>query len=76
MTLKIETPSTILFDILWSQFENLNHPTWGECVQNIVLPKKAQVAQTTAQEILLLYSNHLTLKNQVQSKLEAFFHSL
>lgn len=62
-TLKIATTSLVLMDILWDQLKGLSNPTWSELIQYLKVPRRLELAQATAADVLKLHSerNH-TLK--------------
>ena len=46
------TENSILVDMIWDQIEGLTHPTWSELVNYVKLPRKLEVAEATAKDVL------------------------
>jgi hypothetical protein len=63
MNLKILPEAPALLDMIWDQLQGIEHPTWGELVKYLKVPRRLEVAQETAAEILRAY-------REVQSMLE------
>lgn len=38
--------------MIWEQLEGLSHPTWSELVQYLRLPRKIELAESTAIDVL------------------------
>jgi len=38
--------------MIWEQLEGLSHPTWSELIQYLKLPRKLELAESTAMDIL------------------------
>lgn len=49
---QIQTEDSLLLDMLWEQLENVKHPTWSELVQSLRLPRRTELAQATASDVL------------------------
>jgi hypothetical protein len=47
--------SPMLVQILWEQLEGLSHPTWNELLQYLRLPRKIELAESTALDVLRAY---------------------
>ncbi|MGE4106166.1 MAG: hypothetical protein AB7F66_03060 [Bacteriovoracia bacterium] len=50
--LSLSCTQPLFLDMLWSQFQGLSYPTWNELAQNAVVPRRTEVAQTAAADIL------------------------
>jgi hypothetical protein len=44
--------SPVLLDILWEQLDGLVHPTWSELVQYLRVPRRLEIAEATASDVL------------------------
>jgi hypothetical protein len=51
-SLHIGTDSTVLLNMVWEQLEGLSHPTWNELLQYLKLPRKIELAESTALDVL------------------------
>ncbi len=51
-TLHIGSESPMLLNILWDQLDGLAHPTWNELLQYLRLPRKIELAESTALDVL------------------------
>jgi hypothetical protein len=52
MFIRLSADSSIILDMLWEQLENVKHPTWSELVQSVRLPRKIEMAQAAAEDVL------------------------
>jgi hypothetical protein len=44
--------SPVLLDMLWEQLDGLVHPTWSELVQYLRVPRRLEIAEATAADVL------------------------
>jgi hypothetical protein len=44
--------SPVLLDMVWEQLDGLVHPTWSELVQYLRVPRRLEVAEATAADVL------------------------
>ena len=51
-TLHVGSDSSLLLNILWDQLQGLENPTWSELVQFLRLPRKVELAESTAMDVL------------------------
>jgi hypothetical protein len=52
ISIKIHTDSPLLLDMIWEQLEGLSSPTWSELLQYLKLPRRLEMAETTASDVL------------------------
>lgn len=52
MSAMLTSDSSMILDMLWEQLENAKHPTWSELVQSLRLPRRIEVAQSAAEDVL------------------------
>jgi hypothetical protein len=52
LSLQIFSDSGTLLDMLWEQLDGLSHPTWSELVQYLRLPRRLEIAEATAGDVL------------------------
>jgi hypothetical protein len=52
---KVLFENRMLADMAWDQTKTLVHPTWGELVRQIRLPRTLEIAETAASDILASY---------------------
>jgi hypothetical protein len=52
ISLKVHSDSAVLLDMLWDQLEGLSSPTWSELLQYLRLPRRIELAETTASDVL------------------------
>ena len=50
--LHLGSDSSMLIDMLLEQLEGLSHPTWSELVQHLRLPRRLELAEATANDVL------------------------
>lgn len=50
--LHLSTQNPQIQDMLWDQLEGLTHPTWNELVHFLRLPRRLELAQATASDLL------------------------
>lgn len=50
--LTITSENNRLLDMLWDQLDGLQNPTWNELAQHLRLPRRLEVAETTANDVL------------------------
>ena len=53
--LRICSDSSVVLDMIWSQVEGVTHPTWNELFRHIRLPRRTELAQATASDLLRLH---------------------
>lgn len=63
---KIVFDHRMLADMAWDQSRLHTHPTWGELVQSVRLPRTLELAESAANDILLSYQD-LSRKRQIVS---------
>ncbi len=51
-TLHIGSDQPNIIDLLWEQCEGLQHPTWSELLQYLRVPRRMELAEATASDIL------------------------
>jgi hypothetical protein len=51
----VTSESPMLLDIIWDQLEGLSSPTWSELVTYLRLPRRIEVADETASELLRVH---------------------
>jgi hypothetical protein len=49
---QIFSDSQVLLDMIWDQLEGLVHPTWNELVQYLKVPRRLEIAEATASDVL------------------------
>lgn len=54
--LKVLFDHRMICEIAWDQMKGLKHPTWGEIVHWVRLPRFLEVAETAAQDLLKTYA--------------------
>jgi hypothetical protein len=52
ISLKIHSDSSLLLEMIWEQLDGLSSPTWSELLQYLRLPRRIEVAETTANDVL------------------------
>lgn len=52
LNMKIHTDSPLLLEMLWDQIDGLSSPTWSELLQYLRLPRRLELAETTATDVL------------------------
>jgi hypothetical protein len=65
--LQINSENARVIDMLETQIRLLEHPTWAEVTQFIKLPRRIEMAETAAHEILLSHGEHLVRLKELDS---------
>jgi hypothetical protein len=52
ISMKIHSDMAILLEMIWDQLEGLSSPTWSELLQYLKLPRRIELAETTASDVL------------------------
>lgn len=52
ISIKIHSDSPRLLEMIWEQLEGLSSPTWSELLQYLKLPRRIELAETTASDVL------------------------
>ncbi len=68
LTITIDAP--LLLTILWEMLEGLSHPTWNEILQYVRIPKKVELAESTAFEVLRCHAEQTTQMKELQALLD------
>jgi hypothetical protein len=53
----VASESQMVVDMLWDQLEGLTSPTWSELVAYLRLPRRLELAETTATEVLKIHGD-------------------
>ena len=64
MFVQLSSDRSVVLDMLWEQLENVRHPTWSELVQSLRLPRKIEMAQATAEDLL---RSHAEVSSRIQA---------
>ncbi len=67
----LSTESTLLTAMIWEQLSTLKNPTWSEIVETLRLPRRLELAETTAADVLRLHGEQTILLrglNELQSQ--------
>jgi hypothetical protein len=70
-TLHIGTEIPILIQIVWDQLEALTHPTWNELVQYLRVPRRTELAESTALDVLRSHEEQAAHVKEVRQLLGA-----
>ncbi|MBI2711810.1 MAG: hypothetical protein HYX41_02945 [Bdellovibrio sp.] len=68
-TLHVGSESTLLLNIIWDQLQGLENPTWSELVQFLRIPRKIELAESTAMDVLNSHSEQLVQHRELQDLL-------
>jgi hypothetical protein len=49
---QIFADSSTLLDMIWEQLDGLVHPTWSELIQYLRVPRRVEIAEATASDVL------------------------
>ncbi len=52
LSLQLSSEASLLIDMLWEQLDGLDHPTWSELVQYLRVPRRLEIAEATASDVL------------------------
>ncbi len=70
-SLKLVSDSPILIEMIWDQLEGLSSPTWSELVSHLKLPRRLELAESTAIDVLKLYGDRQRRSSELQDLLDA-----
>ncbi|MEK6578677.1 MAG: hypothetical protein AABZ55_05570 [Bdellovibrionota bacterium] len=56
--LHLASDSSLLLDMIWSQVSGLIHPTWAEIVAFARLPRKLELAESMARDVLMVHGEN------------------
>lgn len=69
LSLTSENPN--LLDMVWDQVEGLSSPTWSELISYVRVPRRIDLAETTASDVLRLHGEHSRRMAELSTVLEA-----
>ena len=69
--LHIGSETSIVLDMIWEQLQGLTHPTWSELVQYLRLPRRVEVAEATASDIIRSHGEQSIREKELAELLEA-----
>ena len=69
--LHVGSDNSLLVHILWDQLQGLQHPTWSELLQYLRLPRRVELAESTALDILRSYEEQSLRLKELQDLLAA-----
>jgi hypothetical protein len=67
MYVQLGSDQSMVLDMLWEQLDGAKHPTWSELVSSLRLPRKIELAQATAEDLL---RSHAEVSSKIQSLTE------
>lgn len=67
--LHIGSETSLLMNLIWEQLEGLSHPTWNELLQYLRLPRKIELAESTALEVLRSHGEQMARYKTLQEVL-------
>jgi hypothetical protein len=70
-SLHIGSESNLLITMIWEQLEGLAHPTWSELLQYLRVPRKIELAESTALDVLNSHSEQMSRWKELQDLLNA-----
>ncbi len=68
-SLHIGSENSVLIHILWEQLEGLSHPTWSELLQYLRVPRKIELAESTALDVLRSHGEQTSLLKELKDLL-------
>jgi len=66
LNLHIAADQPMILEILWDQLKQLQHPTWNEITQFVLLPRSLELARSTANEILRSHNEQTKKKKELE----------
>jgi hypothetical protein len=69
--LHLTAEDPILIEMVWEQIRNLTHPTWSELVQFVKVPRKVELAQITATDVIRSHGLQSKKVDELSSLLSA-----
>jgi hypothetical protein len=71
ISMKIHSDMPALLDMIWEQLEGLSSPTWSELLQYLKLPRRIELAETTATDVLRSHGEQTRRIRDLQELLAA-----
>ena len=71
MTMQAQSESKVVMDMLWEQLEGLTHPTWSELVQYLKLPRRMDLAEATAKDVLFSHAEQTARIQEVEELIQS-----
>ena len=68
-SLHISSENPVLIHMLWEQLEGLSHPTWNELLQYLRLPRRIELAESTALDVLRSHGEQVSRMKELQDLL-------
>jgi hypothetical protein len=69
--LRLDCSNSKILDMIWSQIEDLTHPTWSELAGYIKLPKQIELAEATANDVLMSHGDQISKLNHLSEIMNA-----
>jgi hypothetical protein len=69
--LKITSDQRLLLDMAWEQLQDVSHHTWSEVVKSVRLPRRTDVAEATAADLLRLHGEQSQRLKELSQLLSA-----
>jgi hypothetical protein len=71
LTTQIFADNHLLLDMIWEQLEGLVHPTWNELVQYLRVPRRLEIAEATASDVLRSHGEQSQRLNELRELVTA-----
>ena len=68
-SLHVGTDSSLLLSMIQEQLQGIEHPTWNELLQYLKLPRKVELAESTALEVLCSYTEQMDRLQELRNLL-------
>lgn len=70
-TLRLNSESPVVLDMLTAQLEGVSHPTWSELLRYLRLPRRVEIAETAASDLLRSHGNQSAILTDLREVLAA-----
>jgi hypothetical protein len=67
--LHLGSDSSFLLNLLWDQLDGIKHPTWSELLQYLKLPRRLELAESTALDVLRSHGEQVAKFREIRDLL-------
>ncbi len=67
--LHLGTDSAFLLNLIWDQLDGVKHPTWSELLQYLKVPRRLELAESTALDVLRSHAEQVSKLKEIRELL-------
>ena len=68
---QVYSDSPMILDMIWDQLEGLTHPTWTELVHYVKLPRRLEIAEVTARDVLFSHGEQTAKIRELEELIQS-----